>query len=151
MVRRSVSTKEAAARLDVDPATIINMIRDGRLSGEPGQQPVRPRWRVHVNDEGLLIAPSGTAVEPSRPTKPGAGVDLESRVAALERALGPQAATERYREASLLLSGTLERQRQALDLQARATQELNEALAEQSRIITTLLVPGHDELVPTTD
>ncbi len=53
---------------------------------------------------------------------------------------------ERYRDAALLLSGTLEKQREALRLQTSATQLLNEALAEQGQIISGLLLP--DTLEP---
>lgn len=152
---RTVTPRDAAEVLGVHPSTVINMIRDGRLAGSPGPQPARPRWRVQVDGEGRLLTPEGRVVNPARVRPISRSVDgrpkggdgeretgLEERVAALERFIAdrPQLG-DRYREAALLLAATLERQREAAELQTKAVQQLNEALAEQGKIIAGLLVP----------
>lgn len=47
---------------------------------------------------------------------------------------------ESYREACLLLSGVIERQQRALDLQLLANRELSEAVKESSAIISALVM-----------
>ena len=127
------------------------MIEDGRLRGSRGSQPLRPRWTVELNRDGFLINKSGKVVPDQRAPMPDEEdiADLRHRLERLERAGGqtPLAIPdERYRDAALLLSGTLEKQREALRLQTSATQLLNEALAEQGQIISGLLLP--DTLEP---
>jgi hypothetical protein len=150
-----VSTSKAAERLGVSPSTVRNMLNEGRLSGDRGAQPVRRRWQVRVNAEGYLVDEEGQVVAGQK--APRASLEMEvdelrGRVERIEQRLGPSGGgtnEERYQEASLLLSATLERQREALDLQMRANQQLSSALAEQGRIITTLLIP--DVIAPDSD
>ncbi len=153
-----VSTAEAASRLGVDPATAINMINDGRLGGTRGTQPSRPRWKVHVDSDGYLL--DGAGVRVSDQTRPPINVEeslrrLGERLEHLERGDSRTAVSgigeKRYREAALLLAATLERQREVLELQTRANQQLSESLAEQGRIITGLLVPDSEELLRVTE
>ena len=75
---------------------------------------------------------------------------LDGRVSALERRISSSTEVERLRDAALLQQDTIERQQRAYDLQAQAAQELSEALREQARIITTLLV-GDPSVLATSD
>lgn len=53
----------------------------------------------------------------------------------------------KFRDAALLLQGVVERQQRALSLQAEATRELGEAITEQSKVVSMLLVGDPNELL----
>jgi len=152
-VTLGLSTSDAARRLGVDRATVVNMINDGRLKGKRDSQPVKPRWIVLTNTDGLLVSPNGEVL-PNQAESPGMVIEkrigqLADRVDALEARREAQvdrpSETERLREAALLLASTLEMQREAYQLGSQANHLLSEALAEQGKIIATLLVPDSIE------
>jgi helix-turn-helix protein len=135
-VTREVSTITAAKRLGVSASTVLNWLRAGRLAGRRGDQPLRQRWYVTVDDDGRPLAPDGT---PIRAADDDSSIVEELRLlrAAVER-------TERLGTASevaLRLKAAGERQRRALELQAEAINELAAALHEQGEAIAQLLLP----------
>ena len=137
-----LTAREAAEALGCSVSTVRQRFRSGKLSGETGPQPHRPRLLIHADDQGRPLDADG------RPL----GVDsLASRVAAVEGRLdriegvgAPDTRAERFREAALLLRGVVERQQKASALQSEAIQELEAAVAEQSNIILTLLIGDTD-------
>jgi len=153
MSKTVVTTSEAARRLGVTASTVRNMLSDGRLSGERGGQLTRKRWFIHLDSEGRLIDNSGVAVPEQDSTQAAIRAELDEirgRIQALENSHKVSAkagSAENLREAALLLSATLEHQREAAHLISEANRKLSEALAEQGRIITTLLIPDSEEIL----
>ena len=113
----------------------------------------RKRWLVHLDSEGHLIDNKGMAVPEQDLTQAAIRAELDEirgRIQALEDSLKGSAkagSSENAREAALLLSATLEHQREAAHLTSEANRKLSEALAEQGRIITTLLIPDSEEIL----
>lgn len=126
------------------------MLNDGRLSGERGSQPTRPRWLVHLDSDGRLIDKEGVVVpdqDSAQQAKRSELDDIRRRLSALEESPRRSTRAEQARDAALLLSATLEHQREATELISEANRKLSEALAEQGRIIATLLVPVSEEIL----
>lgn len=141
--RQTVSVAVAAERLGISSGTVHNRVRDGLLGADRGSQPKRPRLAIWVDARGQPLDPRGRVVraEPGRAVSSIA--ELEARVAALEQQVASAtrgASGEAFRDAALQLQQAMDRQRRALDLQLRAFQELNEAVAEQANVIAGLLV-----------
>jgi predicted site-specific integrase-resolvase len=137
----AIGVAEAARKLDVSAGTVRNWLHIGRIRGERGEQPSRPRWRVFVDGTGQPIGEDGSPVPSSRRDS-----DLEHRVADLERRLASPAydprgdSNESFRDAALQLNTVMEHQRRAFQLQLEATKALELAVAEQAAIISGLLV-----------
>ena len=133
---REVSTVTAAKRLGVSASTVLNWLRTGRLAGRRGDQPLRQRWYVTVDDNGHPLALDGTRMR-------AAGED-SSIVEELRLLRAVVERTERLgtaNEVALRLKAAGERQRRALELQAEAINELAAALQEQGEAIAQLLLP----------
>jgi len=98
---------------------------------------------VWVDQQGRPLDPKGRAVAGASANPAISILDLETRLTAVELRLAASAqapAGEAFRDAALQLQQAMDRQRRALDLQLRAFQELNEAVAEQANVIAGLLV-----------
>lgn len=123
----------AARRLGVSSSTVLNQLRRGQLAGRQGDQPVRPRWYVTVDDEGDPLAPDGT-----KALRHGPEAGEPDR---LRATLGRPPRMSAAGEVALRLKAAGERQRRALELQAEAINELAAALHEQGEAIAQLLLP----------
>lgn len=153
----TISVSEAARRLGVSESTVRNWLRQGRLRGQLGHQPVRPRSRVLTDRLGHPIGHDGRPVMSSSHT--GSDWDvrttLEQRVSCIEQRLSTLESVtaaepgtgERFRDAALQLNAAMDHQRRAFQLQLEATKALDEAVAEQAQIIAGLLVGDPNEVV----
>lgn len=138
-----ITVSEAARRLGVSTSTVRNWLRQGRLKGAVGTQPVRPRWSVVTHSSGQPLGHDGQPIRAAT-AAPGHWDRLESierRMVTLESALGIEGTKdERFRDAALQLNAAMEHQRRAFQLQLEATRALDNAVAEQAAIIAGLLV-----------
>lgn len=135
-----MSTTVAAVRLGVSPTTVLNWLRKEKLAGIRGDQPVRPRWYVLVDERGDPVDPDGVAL------RPGPRPDVEHLVAEVRQLRGAisherQRSPDTLREVALLIRSAADRQQRALELQSQAVQELSAALREQGEAISQLLLP----------
>jgi hypothetical protein len=136
-VTREVSTAVAATRLGVSPSTVLNWLRAGRLAGRRGDQPVRQRWYVAVDDDGRPLGSNGTPIL----TVPASDDDLAHGLRERLEAIADRERHGTNREVALRLKAAGERQRRALELQSQAIRELAAALDEQGEAIAQLLLP----------
>ena len=143
-----LSVREAAEALGWSQSKVRQWFHSERLAGMRGPQPQRPRILIRCDGSGRPLDSNG---------QPVAGQSLrarfnalDGRVSTLESRVSSSTEVERFRDAALLQQDIIQRQQRAYDLQAEATQELSEALQEQARIVTTLLV-GDLSVLATSD
>jgi hypothetical protein len=140
--------------MGVSESTARNWLQKGKIQGERGDQPTRPRWIVVADEDGCPVDRTGKPVVGHAATHLSlADVDdLVQRVAQLERRQrdGQLTETENFRDAALQLSAAMDHQRRAFELQVEATAELNRAVADQAAIISGLLTGDPTVLVERT-
>ena len=133
-----LSTSEAAVALGCSSDKVRQMHESGELAGRRGAQPLRPRVYIRCDDLGRPLSPDGRPVGgPSLHTRID---DLSRRLEAIENQRSDPPDVERFRDAALLQQAVIERLQRAHDLQSQAARELADALAEQARVTSTLLV-----------
>jgi excisionase family DNA binding protein len=142
--RQLITVAQAATKLRVSQSTIRNWIAQGRIQGEVGKQPRRPRWAVVADVSGVPLDINNRPMDIDR--RSGSGEDiqialLEARLSSIEQVMSrTSTGDERFRDAALQLNTAMEHQRRALQLQLEATKALDEAVAEQAAIIAGLLI-----------
>ena len=137
--------------MGVSESTARNWLQKGKIQGERGDQPTRPRWIVVADEDGCPVDRTGKPVV-SRVATQADVDDLVQRVAQLERRHrdGQLTETENFRDAALQLSAAMDHQRRAFELQVEAIAELNRAVADQGAIISGLLTGDPSVLVERT-